>query len=53
MKLWCCVGGEEKHYVDYQLGANRRSEFLEADVSSVSPTSEQSGGLWVVCVFIY
>ena len=25
----------------------------KADVSSVSPLSEQSGGLWVVCVFIY
>ena len=42
MKLLCCVGGQVKHFVDYQLEINRRSEFGKADVSSVSPSSEQS-----------
>ena len=23
MKLWCCVGGQVKHYVDYQLGVDK------------------------------
>ena len=43
MKLWCCVGGQVKHLVDCQLEVeiNCCSEFLEADVSSVGPSSEQ------------
>ena len=57
MKPLCCVGGQVKHYVDYQLGADKGkltavAKFLKADVSSVSPSSEQSEGLWVVCVYI-
>ena len=34
-----------KHLVSHQGQINRRSEFWKADVSSVSPSSEQSGRL--------
>jgi len=37
--------------VDKNIINNRCSEF-ETDISKFSPSSEQSGGLWVVCVFI-
>ena len=23
MKLWCCDGGQVKHYVEYQLGVDK------------------------------
>ena len=47
-----------KHLVSYQRKVdkgklNAVASLKAADVSSVCPSSEQSGGLWVVCVFLY
>ena len=55
-KLWCCVGGGNKVISLYQLSWKCKlatAMSYKADVSSVSPSSEQMEGLWVVYGFIW